>query len=227
MSDDAACLGIVTGLASEAFVAGAGAGKGARVRCAGAHASRAAEHARALIDAGCEALLSFGIAGGLDPAHAPGSVIVAESVVYSDGERLQAHAPWADSLCAVTAARRATLAASDHPVLGVQDKARLFNETGAACVDMETGAVARVAHDARLPWLALRCVADPAGRALPPWLTEVVGADGRIRPQKALAGLIGRPHDFPQMIRIGADSRRAMAALRRVALLAPFRFGFG
>ena len=123
--------------------------------------------------------------------------------------------------------RHAPIAASDHPIWGVPDKAGVFERTGAACVDMETGAMARIADDAQLPWLALRAVADPAGRALPVWLREAVGTDGRIRRTNAVAGLIGHPLAVPQVIRIGADSRRAMAALRRVALLAPLRFGIG
>ena len=66
-------LGIVTGLASEA----ACLGKVQFCRVAGADAVRAGLAARALIAEGCLGLLSFGLAGGLDPNLEPGAVIVA------------------------------------------------------------------------------------------------------------------------------------------------------
>ena len=80
-------LAAVTGLEAEARIArragldaeAAGGGPGA--------ATRAAE---ALIARGATALLSFGIAGGLDPALRTGSVVVATAVATEAGEHLAA-----------------------------------------------------------------------------------------------------------------------------------------
>jgi nucleoside phosphorylase len=54
---------------------------GLQVRVSGADAARAYQQACALAEAGAEALLSFGLAGGLDPRLGPGSIIVANQVL--------------------------------------------------------------------------------------------------------------------------------------------------
>ncbi|MGD9535906.1 MAG: hypothetical protein AB7P52_02150 [Alphaproteobacteria bacterium] len=54
---------------------------GLQVRASGADAARAYRHACDLAEAGAEALLSFGLAGGLHPALGPGSVVVANQVL--------------------------------------------------------------------------------------------------------------------------------------------------
>ena len=74
-------VGFVTGLAVEASVlrrdlaAGAQGSCGeALIACAGASTRRAHLEAERLIEAGAGALVSFGIAGGLDPGLAPGAL---------------------------------------------------------------------------------------------------------------------------------------------------------
>src|SRR3546814_14779668 len=96
-------LGIVTGLASEAVVVTALAGRDApsvRVVCAGASSERAAALARDLVDAGVEALLSFGLAGALAPELDCGEIILAEAVRGPQGEVFSCDAGWRGALAA-------------------------------------------------------------------------------------------------------------------------------
>jgi adenosylhomocysteine nucleosidase len=72
--------GFICGLQSEADCLRA-AGIEQRIAISGARTSRAAEAARELIAGGAESLVSFGLAGGLDPRVGPGAVIVAERIV--------------------------------------------------------------------------------------------------------------------------------------------------
>lgn len=76
-------IGIVTGVEREAACLRA---PNIDVRCSGANAAAAYEHARALIKDGAEALLSVGLAGGLDPRLGPGAVVVANEVLVIAGE---------------------------------------------------------------------------------------------------------------------------------------------
>ena len=91
--------GFVTGLAIEASVlrrstAGHDPQIADRITCAGADAARARRLAEDLLAAGARALVSYGVAGGLDPALGPGDVVLPETVVVPGGKALDADAPW-------------------------------------------------------------------------------------------------------------------------------------
>src|SRR3712207_2397214 len=75
---------------------------------------------------------------------------------------------------------RARVAGARHPVATVAEKANLHSRTGAALVDLESLAVARVCRDHGRPFAVLRAVADPAERALPPAALAGLDEAGRI-----------------------------------------------
>ncbi|OHC76150.1 MAG: hypothetical protein A3G18_06560 [Rhodospirillales bacterium RIFCSPLOWO2_12_FULL_58_28] len=220
-------LGIITGLALEARCLGAGL-NGLTVRCSGPGPERAGKTARALLKEGCTALISFGLAGGLDPAIGPGDLVLADSVITADGKRFVTDREWRQRLCAALSDTPCVSA----PLLGVgqaitmpEDKRRLFLDTGAVAVDMESHAVAEVADEAGIPFLAVRVIADPAAGEIPSSALKGVGEDGRSRPLAVALALLWRPWELPAILRLKRDSDRALAALRRIALLVGPSFG--
>ena len=84
-------LGIVTGLRSEARLL-----RGLDVACIsiGGKAEGAEAKIARLVEGGATGLVSFGIAGALDPDLRTGDLIVAEAVSSADGELWLAHLPW-------------------------------------------------------------------------------------------------------------------------------------
>jgi len=101
------------------------------------------------------------------------------------------------------------------------DKARLYRDTGAVAVDMESAAIVGAAAAAGLPWLVLRGVSDGAGVALPPGLARLVGDQGRIRITSAVALALTRPRAIAGAIELGRNTRRALARVARaLAVLA-------
>src|SRR5258706_16080889 len=64
------------------------------VAVARADAGRAEFLSNELVGRGADALLSFGIAGGTDPALRPGAIVVATEVVRFDGTRAPTDASW-------------------------------------------------------------------------------------------------------------------------------------
>lgn len=96
-------------------------------------------------------------------------------------------------------------------------KAELHRRTGAAAVDLESGAVAAVAQRLGRPFLALRAVADPAGFALPPAALVGIDSAGRTALLPVLLSILRRPGQLADLVRLAHHSRRALDALARAA----------
>lgn len=220
-----ACLGAIVGLAIERTVLRARAPVFRRpadlwILNAGASAERAERLADTLISRGATALLSFGIAGGLDPALRPGTVVLAREVVLPDGRRLAADAAWADRVASSARGltpHRAAIAGSDRILTSTDEKRELHGRTGAGAADMETHGVARAAVRRSLPFLVIRAVADPAERALPQSAVASLDAGGAVRPLATIAALTRDPKQIAALFGVTADTLTALAALWRFA----------
>jgi adenosylhomocysteine nucleosidase len=232
---DAARLGIVTGLAFEAAILDRQFKKldvatdYPDIRIVGADAARADRAAREMIEAGVTALMSFGVAGALDPVLASGDLVIPAGIIGPDGESLVTDENWTARLtnlvkdqCNVVAG---DLAGSDGTVTTPAAKHELFRATGAGAVDMESLAVARAAQEHRLPFCAVRAIADPAQREIPAWAPGAISADGRTRPMAVLSGMFSRSGQIGNLVRLARESQAAKATLSRVALLGAPGFG--
>lgn len=223
-------LGIVTGLPAEARAARGGNNENIRILCCGASAARAEALARSLVDRGAMGLLSFGTAGGLRPGLSAGTVVIASEIVGPAGEIFEIDGDWAARLGTELRAGLDTLSAplagTETPVAEVEAKAALGKSSGAAAVDMESPAVARIAAAAGLPVAAVRVIADPAERPLPSSLLSALSSEDGPRAERILIEALRRPHDLPALARLSWNYRRALRSLRRVAVLGGFRFGF-
>ncbi len=196
-------IGVVTGLRAEARLA---APLGV-VAAGGGTAAGAAAAAERLAEQGVTALVSFGLCGGLDPACPAGTLLVPRRVgeVPTDAALSARLGGWsADSL-----------AAADRIVATRAEKQELFAATGAAGVDLESGAVAAVAARHGLAFAVLRAVCDPAGFDLPPLAFDALDAAGRMRPGRVAASLLARPGQLPALIALARHAAAARAALLR------------
>lgn len=219
----------MTGLAGEAACLEAAAGCRA-VRCYGPGPEAASRAARDLLAAGCSALLSFGIAGGLQQPLPAGHLVIAEAVVTPQGHQLPTDARWSARLTKLLTrdrrVERGTIAGSDRPLCSVAEKRALNRATGAVAVDMESHAVAHAAARAGVPFVAVRAICDPATTALPGWLAVAVDDTGRPRLKLIAARLAARPVDLPRLLALARQQRLALASLRRAGRDAGPLFGY-
>jgi len=89
MGDLTPVLGIVCGMTSEVRALGRWANNPRIcIGISGARPDRAEAEARRLVAEGCRALMSWGVAGGLDPALVPGDLVIPAVIVAEDGVRL-------------------------------------------------------------------------------------------------------------------------------------------
>ncbi len=163
-------------------------------------------------------VISFGVAGGLDPMLRSGDIVVATEVLAGD-VRWVAGLSLSDQLLAkLTSDRRRVvrgcLAGVEEVVLGQSCKAALHSETGAAAVDMESHIAAAYAAEAGLPFAALRVISDPATRALPALARAAIKPNGRIDLATVLRGIARNPRTLRALVSTGIDFNRALRSLR-------------
>lgn len=220
-----ASIGIITGTAREAECLNATKStENFLVKCSGADSDYARRIATEILSQNCSALISFGLAGGLDSKLQSGEIILADKVVTPVGHEW--HPDQTQIMSLETRMREDGLFPVTGPVAGVdqavmvpEDKQVLRQKTGCIAVDMESHVVARAASEAGIPWLVIRVVADPAPMALPAVINGVLALDGTIKPGRLALNLLRRPMDLPALIRLGRASDKGFAALRRVAPL--------
>lgn len=217
-------LGLITGMKSEAALLYAAAEDGSGPVCpmiavTGGDPLRAETAAREFAAAGAAGLISFGIAGGLDPALQPGDLILAEGVRLPDEDVISTQASWRSAFAAAAAGTADGLMyGSDIAVSRTDDKARLFTDYGVRAVDMESHGVARAARETGLPFLIVRAIADPADRTIPPAALAGLGPDGEQRPIAVMLAMLRNPAQVPALIQLARDAK---TALRRLAAAAP------
>lgn len=162
-----------------------------------------------MVAQGVSCLVSFGLAGGLDPALSPGVLIVPRAVVLG-AERWETDPALSWRLGGGTGH---LLAGGDGVLATAAAKAALRRATGADAVDLESAAVAQVAMQAGVPFAALRAICDPAGRDLPRAALVALDARGRIGGLRVLAAALAHPGELPLLVRLAGDAGQARRAL--------------
>lgn len=218
MNPEQEFIGVVCGLKSEAAVVRNALGDDTRVRIgvSGANAQRAEAIAREFSADGALAILSIGVSGGLDPALMSGALVVGEKTVVGNGEAWSSDERLLGaSSKTLSNIKTGVLFGADDIIDSAEAKAILFQKYRAIAVDMESHGCAKAAAEASVPFLAIRAIADPADRALPPAALGAIAPDGSTRVFKTLGAALGDPKQFPVLMKLGADSAAATKTLRR------------
>jgi len=196
---------------------------GAMLIVSGIGPTRSAMASRALLEKGAAALLSWGSAGGLKPNLSPGSLILPKTVIASDRSLYHVDMPWHKSLCNRLKGHvdfcTEPLVESAMVVRTPAEKVALFRETGAIGVDMESAAVAAVAQEVQVPFMAVRAVADSTNTTIPEMTLNAVDGFGRLKFLKLIQGLAKDPTELLALVRIARNYRTAQRTLAAVARL--------
>jgi adenosylhomocysteine nucleosidase len=220
-------LGIVCALRGEArtlsrqatSAAAARLSDGSLLVVCGMGQDAATDGARKLLDGGAQALVSWGVAGGLDPGLTAGTLVLPERT--GDGQESYATqlqwraclASWLSGELPVSGGYLLSLPL----ILTAPDKARWFRQTGGVAVDMESLAIARQANAAAVPFMAVRAIVDESSEELPPAALRGIDSAGQLRTVALLRELLRAPGQVPALLRLAASYRAAHRALRAIA----------
>ena len=194
------------------------------LKVSGLGAQRAHSAALSLLAEGASALLSWGVAGGLAANLFSGNLILPKTIISPDQSVFRVDSHWHERLCLFLRGYQdfhtGTLAESPTVLTSAAEKSAFLEQYDAVAVDMESSAIARVASDAQVPFLAIRAVADPVQMIIPRTALDASDEYGRAQPLELLYGLVRNPAELILLIRLRRHFRNALRTLAAVERLA-------
>jgi adenosylhomocysteine nucleosidase len=199
----------------------------ATVIVAGIGPAAAAAAAHTLVEAGATALLSWGVAGGLDPRLRPGAIVLPAEVLGPATERYPTSTAWRERerrrLAGGEPVCEGAILSQGTAIADPRTKHAVHRASGAVAIDMESAAIASVAASRGLPFLVVRAIVDAASDELPDAVVDA-SRDGRPDPWRLLVGLVRSPGDLGALLGLAGRfriARRALAAVAAAGLAAP------
>ncbi len=169
------------------------------------------------------ALVSLGMAGGLDPTLQAGDTVFGEVIYQDQGGHYQK--VWEGTPGHMRVIRErfrnrgikgcgGGIVSVKSPALSGSAKKKLHVETGALATDMETGSVAMAAAESSVPFFAFRTICDPADREVGVLFFHCLDADGRIKISRIVPALLRNPLLISDLMILKKDFRSALKGLR-------------
>jgi adenosylhomocysteine nucleosidase len=174
-------------------------------------AAAAAATAR-LLDQDPEAhVVVCGVAGGIDPEVAVGTMVVPEVVLDLSTGVERRPSPLGNAGASGTMATTADFITADHDL-------RSLRSRGVVAVDMESAAVGAVCEQRGVGWTVFRCISDrPHDGLVDDAVFTLLRPDGSVDALAALRLALARPRRIPDLVRLGRDTGRAAGRAARMA----------
>jgi nucleoside phosphorylase len=174
-------------------------------------------------EASVNAAFAVGLAAGLDPRLQTGDLIVGSKVILH-----QRDARTTQSFTCDSGLQESALAVIRHtgyryhvgPIASVEqlvpatdEKRRLAAGSGAMAADMESAAIASVASNRAIPFLAIRVILDPVDENLEVAFEQFLDERGEPRPLPLIRYVITHPLVVPRLVGLGLRTRAACTHL--------------
>ena len=196
---------------------------GAMIQVSGIGPGKASSAAKALVEGGATALLSWGSAGGLHSKLSSGNLVLPKTIIRADGSIYPTDAQWHERLRnrlrGYVDLHEGPLAESPTPLNNHLEKEDLHRRTGAIAVDMESGAVAALAQEADICFMAIRAISDPVDAMISASILNVIDEFGELDMLRFTKELMRHPFDLFSWIRLGQHFRAAKITLAKVVSL--------
>ena len=157
-------------------------------------------------------IVSTGFCGALNPTLQIGQIVVSNEVVNTTGDSLKIDLGMtSDPSRGLHVGRTLTV---DRMVRTVTEKQNLAEMTGAIAVDMESFAIAKLCHERKTRFMAVRAVSDDLTADLPSEVLSLVGETGSVRVGAVIGALWKRPGSYKDLWRLREN---AILASERLA----------
>ncbi len=182
---------------------------------------RALHAAALLIKQGAEALVSWGVAGGLNEGLHSGDIIIADKIISNDNE-YPCSAHWqeqclihlsSDSYRIVSSSIYSDEIICSSP----RDKVKLHQQSGADAVDMESAAIAGLAKEMELDFIAIRTICDEAIAAIPAAVIKHTDHLGKPKPISFVLSCIFNPAQIPSLLILARAFKKAINTMKLIA----------
>ena len=173
----------------------------------------------------CAGIVSFGMAGGIDPALKLGGLVIGKRL--TGAFHTQCDEAWVSALHRLLPQARVGAVHCDGKLLAdVRDKEAHAWASAALCADMESHIAAEAAAHANVPFVILRCVSDVAQRQLPPAIDVAMRPDGGVAVGAVIRSLVTQPGQIPALVATVYGFARAYRQLVKTGKLVGGRVGF-
>lgn len=187
---------------------------------AGMGPDNATRAAQSLIELTVDALVSWGVAGALDPQLKSGDTVLPVELVDTEGQHYQVSQTWHAALSnkinghgVYSTGRLLSTSDVQHDP---QQKTRLGQSVQAVAIDMESTAVAKVARDAHKPFVVIRTIFDTVSMQIPSSSINATDEYGRVSVLKLMTGLLRSPAELLQYPGLTSAFTKARSSLQRV-----------
>lgn len=191
------------------------------VICSGAGAENARKAAETLVLQGATHLMSWGCAAALSPELKSGDLTLASTLLDANHVQINLDSDWHKNVKTLLAnylpIHSGALLESKDIVSLSSDKKQLHKKTQAIVLDMESVAVAKVAQEKNLPFLAIRAIADPVTMDLPKAVNVAMSDKGKVLISPLLKYLLLHPSELAGLIKLGLHFSAAKKTLKHVA----------
>lgn len=169
--------------------------------CAGIGSKSAREATEGILTfRGPQVVLSVGLAGALEEALSVGTVVVPTKVLHQQSGRAFTIEGGEGTLLTTT------------EVLTAAEKRKLGKQFGAQAVDMEAAAVAEVARNRGVKFLAVKAISDDLDFQMPP-LGRFIDSGGHFHAARFAAYAAIRPSMWPVLSQLRSNAAKASRAL--------------
>ncbi len=175
-----------------------------------------------LIELNVDGLISWGIAGGICKSIHSGDLILAKAVTNQE-KSYKTSNKWCrkienyfhNSLCKILSG---DIVSTKKICATSIEKTKLFKETGALAIDMESFAMAEIAETNNLDFIIIRAIADDANLNLPEAVIENIDNFGRLKIVKFIISCLLRPTQINKIILLAKNYRKALKSLKNISI---------
>ena len=174
-----------------------------------------------LINLNINTLMSWGVAGALDPSLASGDLIIANSIISND-KTYKTATKWQNQLLVFCSEKNykvlnADIFSSKDVCATIEDKKELFEKNKAIAVDMESAAIAEKALNHNLDFITIRSIADKADMAIPEAVLKHTDKLGNPEILKFIGSCISKPAQIKELLKLASSYKKALETLSDIA----------